>query len=142
VCRHLATAIVKDGEGATKLVTITVTGAATRDDARLAARAVSTSMLCKTAWFGGDPNWGRIIAAVGRSGANVAEDRVAIAFDGAPVVRNGCMAPGASLKDLAKVFAQKAFAIEIDLGIGAARATALTCDFSYDYVKINADYMT
>lgn len=142
VCEHLAAAIARDGEGATKLVTVTVTGAATREDARLAARAVATSMLCKTAWFGGDPNWGRIIAAVGRSGANVAEERVGIAFDGAPVVRDGCMAPGASLAELAKVFAQKAFTIEIDLGIGAGRASVLTCDLSYDYVKINADYMT
>jgi glutamate N-acetyltransferase/amino-acid N-acetyltransferase len=142
VCSHLATAIVKDGEGATKLVTLTVTGAATREDARLAARAVATSMLCKTAWFGGDPNWGRIIAAVGRSGANVAEDRVGIRFDGSPVVRAGCLAPGASLKDLARIFAQKAFTIEIDLGIGAAHASVLTCDCSIDYVKINAEYMT
>jgi glutamate N-acetyltransferase/amino-acid N-acetyltransferase len=141
-CRHLATAIVRDGEGATKLVTVSARGAASAADARLVARAVATSLLCKTAWFGGDPNWGRIIAAAGRSGATVDERKIGIRFDGSPVVAAGCLAAGAALKDLARIFAQKEFAIEIDLGIGAGRATVLTCDCSTEYVKINAEYMT
>jgi glutamate N-acetyltransferase/amino-acid N-acetyltransferase len=142
VCRSLALQIVRDGEGATKFVTVRVRGAVSRSDARRAAKAVANSLLCKTAWFGGDPNWGRILAAVGRSGAALDPDRVTIAFDGQAVVSGGCLADGASLAELARIYAQPEFVVEVGLGVGAAEDEAYTCDCSYDYVKINASYMT
>ncbi len=142
VCRELAVKIVRDGEGATKFVTIRVQGAASDADARKAAKTVANSMLCKTAWFGGDPNWGRLIAAVGRSGAAVDQALVDISFDGLSAVRGGCMAPDASLADLAAVYARKAFEIVVDLHLGFGCETVFTCDCSLDYVRINADYMT
>lgn len=142
VTHALAVAMVRDGEGATKFVTVTVAGAASPDDALAAARTVANSLLCKTAWFGGDPNWGRIIAAVGRSGAQVDERTVDIRFDDVAAVIDGVLAPGVSLQDLEAVFARDAFTVCIDLHRGDARDTVYTCDCSYDYVKINSEYMT
>ena len=142
VAMNLAQKIVKDGEGATKFITITVKGAVTASDANKAAKAVANSMLCKTAWFGGDPNWGRVIAAVGYSGAQVDADLVDIAFDGLAAVSAGQMASGITFESLESVFAQKTFEICVDLNLGKAVATVYTCDCSYDYVKINAEYMT
>ena len=142
VTLELALMIVKDGEGATRFVTVTVNGAASREDADKAARAVCNSLLVKTAWTGGDPNWGRIIAAVGYSGARMRDDTVDIAFDGIPAVRNGQWADGTSLKDLEEVYARKAFEIVIDLHTGGKSATVYTCDCSQEYVKINSEYMT
>ena len=138
----LAQKIVEDGEGATKFVTITVTGAVTKADANKAAKAVANSLLCKTAWFGGDPNWGRVIAAVGYSGAQVDADLIDISFDDVAAVAKGQMAPGIVLADLEAVYARKAFEITVDLNLGSAVETVYTCDCSYEYVKINAEYMT
>lgn len=138
----LATKLVEDGEGATKFVTVTVRGAVTAADANAAAKAIANSMLCKTAWFGGDPNWGRVIAAVGYSGVELDPDRVNIAFDDVAAVAGGIMAPGVTLNDLEPVFARKAFTITVDLNLGAATDTVYTCDCSYEYVRINAEYMT
>jgi glutamate N-acetyltransferase/amino-acid N-acetyltransferase len=138
----LAQKIVEDGEGATKFVTITVTGAVTEADANKAAKAVANSLLCKTAWFGGDPNWGRVIAAVGYSGAQVDADLIDISFDDVAAVAKGQMAPGIVLADLEAVYARKAFEITVDLNLGSAVETVYTCDCSYEYVKINAEYMT
>ena len=142
VCRSLAMQIVKDGEGATRFVTVTVRGAQRREDAHTAARAVAQSLLCKTAWFGGDPNWGRVIAAIGYSGAAVDPERVDISFDHLGVVRAGTMAPDVTFADLEKVVAQKSFAIDVDLHLGDGEDTVYTCDCSDGYVKINASYMT
>jgi len=142
VTKELAVKIVKDGEGATKFVTITVRGAASTADARKAARAVANSLLVKTSWFGGDPNWGRVIDAVGYSGARVDEDRVAIAYDGISAVQGGMKAPKFALKDLEKVLKQRSFTIDIDLHLGKSTDTVYTCDCSFDYVKINSEYMT
>ena len=142
VCMTLARAIVKDGEGATKLVSITVQNAATHAEATAAAKAIANSLLCKTAWFGGDPNWGRVIAAVGYSGAEVQQDQIDIQFSGLPAVTGGQLSPETSLEALAAVYARDAFEITVDLHIGNGSATVLTCDCSYDYVRINADYMT
>ncbi len=142
VAHELAQRIVRDGEGATRCVTITVTGARKAEDATLAARAVANSMLCKTAWFGGDPNWGRVICAVGYSGAQVDPGRIDISFDEIVAVRCGQMAEGVAFEDLKSVFARKAFEILIDLNLGDAFDTVYTCDLSHDYVKINAEYMT
>jgi glutamate N-acetyltransferase/amino-acid N-acetyltransferase len=142
VTLELAKMMVKDGEGATKFVTITVDGAVTADDANKAAKAIANSLLCKTAWFGGDPNWGRVIAAVGYSGAQVDADLVDITFDDVAAVRQGQMAEGVTLSELEAVYARKAFEILVDLNLGRASDTVYTCDCSYDYVKINAEYMT
>jgi glutamate N-acetyltransferase/amino-acid N-acetyltransferase len=142
VCAELAKMIVRDGEGATKFVTISVTGAASDADAALAAKAVARSLLVKTAFFGGDPNWGRIISAVGYSGADVDQDRVQIAFDGKIAVVDGVLSAESSLAELEKVYAKPEFDVQIDLKLGTGARTVYTCDCSYDYVKINAEYMT
>ncbi len=142
VATELARQIVQDGEGATRYVTVTVSSAATLTDATLAAKAVANSMLCKTSWFGGDPNWGRIICAVGYSGAHVDPELVDIRFDELTAVRGGQMAGDVAFEDLESVFARKAFEIEIYLNVGNKSDTVYTCDCSYDYVRINADYMT
>ncbi len=142
VALGLAKKMVEDGEGATKFITVTVKGAVTAADANVAAKAVANSLLCKTAWFGGDPNWGRVIAAVGYSDAQVDADLVDIAFDDVAAVSGGMMAPGVEFEDLEQVFAQKAFEITVNLNLGAAEDTVYTCDCSYDYVKINAEYLT
>lgn len=142
VTRKLALKIVKDGEGASKFVTVTVSGAASRADARTAARAIAISPLVKTAWNGGDPNWGRIMAAIGYSGAKVDETRVDITFDSVLAVKNGMAANGSSLKDLEAVYARKEFTISVNLNIGKSEYTVYTCDLSKEYVAINAEYMT
>jgi glutamate N-acetyltransferase/amino-acid N-acetyltransferase len=142
VALDLARQIVKDGEGATKFVTVTVKGAASAREADLAARAVAHSLLVKTSWFGMDPNWGRVIAAVGYSGAEVRDDRVDIAFDGVPAVRGGRVAPNFALSQLEAILKRPAFEITVNLRLGRGQSTVYTCDCSYDYVKINASYMT
>ena len=142
VALTLAKKMVEDGEGATKFVTITVKGAVTAEDANCAAKAVANSPLCKTAWFGGDPNWGRVIAAVGYSTAQVDPDLIDISFDGVAAVLDGCMAANVSFEELEEVFKKSAFEIEVDLKLGCAEETVYTCDCSYEYVKINAEYMT
>ncbi len=138
----LAKKIVKDGEGATKFITITVAGAVTDADANVAAKAIANSLLCKTAWFGEDPNWGRVIAAVGYSGAQVDPDLIDIAFGDVVAVKCGQMADDVSFSMLEAVFAKKAFEIGVDLNLGDGIETVYTCDCSYEYVKINAEYMT
>ncbi len=139
---ELAKMIVRDGEGATKLVRIYVAGAASAADARKAAQSVATSSLVKTAFFGEDANWGRIIAAVGYSGAEIEADRVEIRFDHVPVVQRG-ISTGKELEARATdVLKQAEFTVAIDLGLGSASADYYTSDLTFDYVKINADYRT
>jgi glutamate N-acetyltransferase/amino-acid N-acetyltransferase len=138
----LALKIVKDGEGATKFVTVTVQGAASPGDACRAARVIARSFLVKTSWYGGDPNWGRIMDAVGYSGAQVEEERVEIRFDELVAVCGGQAAAGVALTELAKVLAQRAFAVTVDLHLGSGAYTLYTCDCSEAYVRINAEYMT
>ena len=140
--RRLARMVVLDGEGATKCVTVAVSGAATPTDARKAARAIARSLLVKTSWFGGDPNWGRVICAAGYSGARFDPARVTIAYDGARAVRRGVRVPGLPLAALEQILRQKAFTLSVDLGAGRATHTLLTCDCSEEYVKINGSYMT
>jgi len=142
VTRDLALKIVKDGEGATKFVTVRVTNAASRNDARAVARAIAQSPLVKTAWNGGDPNWGRILAAIGYSGARIEENRVDITFDNVLAVKDGKAADGSSLKDLEQVYARKEFSVHVHLNSGKAEYTVYTCDLSKEYVAINAEYMT
>ena len=142
VASALAMAIVEDGEGATKRVTIDVVEAESGADADRIARAVAGSLLVKTAWFGGDPNWGRVIAAVGYAGAAVDPDRIAIDFDGLAVVREGRRVADCALEELEAVYRKPAFTVRIALGVGSASAVIHTCDISTEYVQINAEYMT
>ncbi|MGR0482820.1 MAG: bifunctional glutamate N-acetyltransferase/amino-acid acetyltransferase ArgJ [Candidatus Electronema sp. V4] len=140
IFKDLAKQIVRDGEGATKLVTIRVEGAATQEDAVNAARTIANSPLVKTAFFGEDANWGRIIAALGRSGAKFEPERVAIAFDDALLVENGFGLGKEAEATATQVLKNKEFSVTVSLGAGAAAAEMLTCDLSCDYVKINANY--
>ncbi|MEW6427271.1 MAG: bifunctional glutamate N-acetyltransferase/amino-acid acetyltransferase ArgJ [Thermodesulfobacteriota bacterium] len=138
--RDLAFQIVADGEGATKFVTVRVTGAANDQEADQAARTIANSPLVKTAFFGSDANWGRIIAALGRSGVPFDPYRVDISFDDAPMVRDG-LGLGKDAEKLAtEVLKGKRFTVGVDLKSGNGCAEVYTCDFSLDYVKINADY--
>ncbi|MDD2479160.1 MAG: bifunctional glutamate N-acetyltransferase/amino-acid acetyltransferase ArgJ [Victivallaceae bacterium] len=138
---NLAIAMVKDGEGATKLINIKIHGAANRGDAEKAAKAVANSMLCKTAWFGGDPNWGRVAAALGYSGATFEQEKVDVYYNSKPVIKNGQDA-GTPEKELAAEMAGKEFTISCYLNAGTATYNVWTSDLSYDYVKINAEYTT
>lgn len=143
VCQTLARAIVKDAEGATKLVSVAVSGAASIEEARRVGYTVAHSPLVKTALFASDPNWGRILAAVGRSGIRELQiDRVAIHLDEVCIVSGGGRDPAYQESAGAAVMAKPEFTIGIALGRGDAAARILTCDLSFDYVKINAEYRT
>jgi glutamate N-acetyltransferase/amino-acid N-acetyltransferase len=142
VLLSLARQIVKDGEGATKFVEVCVTGAGSDADAKKAAMAIATSSLVKTAFFGEDANWGRILAAVGYSGAALDPDRVEICFDDVPMVKGGVFVGGAAEARGTAVLKKKEFSVRVHLNLGEGRATVYTTDLSYDYVKINADYRT
>lgn len=141
VCERLARGIAADGEGATRLMEVTVTGAASHADARVAARTVASSPLVKSAVNGADPNWGRIVCAVGRSGAAVDLDCVGMRLNGVPVMRAGVPVPF-SESELRSSLAAPEILIEVSLGLGEATATAWGCDLSHDYVTINASYTT
>lgn len=138
----LAKKIVKDGEGATKFVTVKVTGAVSDEDARTAARRIANSLLVKTSWYGCDPNWGRVIDAVGYSGAEVVEEKVNILYDDLMAVKNGCIAKGTDLKDLEAVLRQDSFCVEVQLNLGKGSDVVYTCDCSEEYVRINSEYTT
>ena len=142
VCVSLARQMAKDGEGATKFVTVTVRGAKTRRDADRAARAVARSPLAKTSWFGRDPNWGRVLAAVGYSGADVVDMKAEVFYDRVWAFRRGRVADERQLAKLAKVLEKPAFEVVVDLHLGSGESSVYTCDFSLDYVHINADYTT
>jgi glutamate N-acetyltransferase/amino-acid N-acetyltransferase len=137
----LAKDIALDGEGATKFVTVEVLNAASTTDARLCADAVANSLLCKTAWFGGDPNWGRILAAAGYSGADFDPEQFSLDYSEKPVVRKG-MDAGVSEEELSEVVKRPEFTVRIDLNAGTEKCVMWTSDISYEYVKINADYHT
>ncbi|MBO6177546.1 MAG: bifunctional glutamate N-acetyltransferase/amino-acid acetyltransferase ArgJ [Selenomonadaceae bacterium] len=141
VCENLAKRIAADGEGATKFLTVNVTNAKNFNDAKTIAMSVAKSPLVKTAFFGEDPNWGRVICAVGYAGVDMNPDKVSIKFGDVPVYEKG---QGASHDDeaLKKVMAAHDIAINIDMNDGDANATVWTCDFSYEYVKINGEYHT
>ncbi len=134
----LSVMIATDGEGATKLVRLQVTGAVDDAQAKAAAMTVANSPLVKTAWFGQDANWGRIMGALGRSGASFDPYRVDILVDDAPLVKGGMDAGEEA--SAAKIMKNREFTVRVDLGAGQGRAEVLTCDLSIDYVKINADY--
>ena len=142
VCVSLARQMATDGEGATKFVTVTVKGARSERDAARAARAVAKSPLAKTSWFGKDPNWGRVLAAVGYSGADVVDMKAEVFYDRVWAFRRGRVADESQLKKLEKVLKKDAFEVVVDLHLGKGESSIYTCDFSLDYVHINADYTT
>ncbi|HVA81397.1 MAG TPA: bifunctional ornithine acetyltransferase/N-acetylglutamate synthase, partial [Candidatus Binataceae bacterium] len=141
VCTALARELVADGEGATKLVRIEVRGARTSADAERCARQIANSPLVKTAFFGCDPNVGRILMAAGSSGAAVQSDRLVLSIGGVKVAARGALLTAALGAAQEKMRARE-FDVALDLRLGAARKTILTCDLSYDYVRINAEYTT
>jgi glutamate N-acetyltransferase/amino-acid N-acetyltransferase len=149
IATELAQAIVRDGEGVTKFVTIHVHGAATAEEAHRAANTIATSPLVKTAFFGSDANWGRILAAVGRAGITIDPPRCALYVTGGPqpgqrlpelqLVAGGTPL-GYAEADAAARFAQPELDVRVDLGLGDGEATVWTCDLSHEYVSINGDY--
>jgi glutamate N-acetyltransferase/amino-acid N-acetyltransferase len=140
VCQNLARSVVKDGEGATKFIEILVRGAQNKEDAKQAAYAIAHSPLVKTAFFGEDANWGRILCALGHSGARINPNRVDIFFDHAPIVKNGVGVNPRLEEMAAKVIKKKSFKVTVDLYQGKSQFSVFTTDLSLDYVKINASY--
>jgi glutamate N-acetyltransferase/amino-acid N-acetyltransferase len=134
--------IARDGEGATKLVTVRVEGAASAADAERAARRIANSMLVKTALFGGDANWGRILQTVGAARVRLTLDRAEVRLGGVTVFRAGASAGPAARRRAARKLQAPEVEVAIDLGAGRAAAQIWTCDLGYDYVKINAEYTT
>jgi glutamate N-acetyltransferase/amino-acid N-acetyltransferase len=141
VCLELALGIVRGGEGATKLVTVKVGGAASNGDARRAAKAIANSLLVKTAIHGGDPNWGRLIAVAGRAGVQFELSRASVAIGPVVLFQNG-RPHDECAPDAARYLKGHDITVSVDLGSGGASATVWTCDLSADYVRINADYRT
>jgi glutamate N-acetyltransferase/amino-acid N-acetyltransferase len=142
VMDDLSTMIVRDGEGATKLIRIAIKGAATPADALTAARTVANSALVKTAFYGSDPNWGRIMAALGRSGIRMREEGVTIRVDDVKIVEKG-MGRGAEPEaKAAEIMKGKEFSVTVDLHEGEFEDHITTCDLTHEYVTINADYRT
>ena len=141
VCRELARMIARDGEGATKLVNIRVSGARDETEARQVGLSVANSSLVKTAVFGRDPNWGRILCAVGYAGVDIDPEAVGVALCGTTIYKAGA---GAAFdqEQLTAAMGDADIPIDIDLGQGSAQAEIFTCDLSYDYVRINAEYTT
>jgi glutamate N-acetyltransferase / amino-acid N-acetyltransferase len=143
VARELAQRIIRDGEGATKFVTVTVCGGQDGAECLQVAYTVAQSPLIKTAMFASDPNWGRFCMAIGRAGVvDLDAERVSLYLDDVCVARGGMIAPEYSEKAGADVMARDEFSVRIDLGRGTATESVWTCDFSYEYVRINAEYRT
>jgi glutamate N-acetyltransferase / amino-acid N-acetyltransferase len=146
VCTDLAQQIVRDAEGATKFITVRVSGAASETDASQVAQTIATSLLVKTAVYGGDPNWGRVLAAAGRSGVELDPSRAALRFAGDGGNEYPVVAAGAPLAydeaEAARIFTCHDLLIHLDLGAGEAEATVWTSDLTHDYVSLNAHYRT
>lgn len=141
VCVSLARQIARDGEGATKFITIDVTGAKSEAQARKVGRTIAVSPLVKTAFYGGDANWGRIVAAAGYSGEDVDPDKMSLWFSGVKVFRNGTPTDYSD-SEATEAMKPHDVSIRLDLGLGSAQATVWTCDMSHDYVTINGKYRT
>jgi glutamate N-acetyltransferase/amino-acid N-acetyltransferase len=137
VMLRLAKMIVGDGERITRVVTIHVRGASNENDARKAAEAVANSTLVKCSWYGGDPNWGRVIHAVGYSGARMREEYIDIYFDGKLACKNG-LAAQTPLVELTPIAARREFTVTIDLNMGSAGTTVYTTDLTPEYVTFNS----
>ncbi|MDR1534364.1 MAG: bifunctional glutamate N-acetyltransferase/amino-acid acetyltransferase ArgJ [Planctomycetota bacterium] len=141
VCHSLSAQIARDGEGASKLVRVRVIGARRAREARAAAKTIAESPLVKTAMFGNDPNWGRIVCALGRSSARVDEGRVSLSLCGARLFEKG-MPVDFNKADISNAMKTEDIELEVDLGLGKGEATVLTCDLTDGYIRINADYTT
>lgn len=139
-CRSLAMHICGDGEGVTKIVQVLVKGAKSVADAKAVANTVGTSCLVKTAFFGEDANWGRIMAAVGRAGVRIKPERIGLAIEGVPIVKQGVSLGREAERAIEKLFRRREFQVVVDLGIGSAQGSIWTTDLSYEYVRINASY--
>ena len=143
VCRDLAKQMVMDGEGVSKFVTLTVSGADDDAEAQRIARSIARSMLVKTSWYGTDPNWGRVIAAAGYSGGHVEEEKVRISYGGVVAFDRGTVVADAdSLAAMKQAMSARAFTVDVDLGLGSGTCTIYTSDLTHQYVTINADYTT
>jgi glutamate N-acetyltransferase/amino-acid N-acetyltransferase len=140
VCQNLAKSVVRDGEGATKFVEIRVKGARNREDAKRTAYAIGHSPLVKTAFFGMDANWGRILCAIGHSGVHIDPNRIDVFFDRMPIVKNGMGVGGQREEKAAEVIKNKSFKVTVHLHQGKSEFSVFTTDLSIDYVKINASY--
>ena len=141
VCIYLAKGIARDGEGANKLIEVTVNGALSNAEAGAAARTIAGSSLVKTAVYGNDPNWGRIVAALGRSGIEVVESKIDLYINGVYLVKSGCPEPFEK-EAVAKLLAGSDVLIRLELNLGAGTATGWGCDLSEEYVVINSAYTT
>lgn len=141
VCFDLARMLVKDAEGGTKCVKVTVRGAATAADAKRCARSVAESLLLKTAFFGGDPNWGRVACAAGYSGVDFSQDALDVIFNETALLKHGTPQK-VDPTVLANIMKNDEFSITVIIGSGKEEWSFLTSDISYDYVKINAEYTT
>ncbi|MFH2027605.1 MAG: bifunctional glutamate N-acetyltransferase/amino-acid acetyltransferase ArgJ [Nanoarchaeota archaeon] len=142
VCKEMAKKIAADGEGATKLIEVNVKNAKTEKDAKKIAKAVISSNLVKCAMFGNDPNWGRIMCAMGYSGAEFKENKVVIKLQNKLIVKDGFEDKSFNAKKISRLLKDEKVVIDIDLKDGDKKATAYGCDMSYDYVEINAEYHT
>jgi len=140
LCLDLAHQIVQDGEGATKFITISVTGATSAKAARRLGLAIANSPLVKTAFAGEDANWGRIVMAVGKSGEKADRDRLAISFGGVQVAEKGAAVPGYDEAPVARHLKGRDIDVAVDIGLGRGRATVWTCDLTHKYISINANY--
>ena len=140
VCQNLAESLVKDGEGATKFIEILIRGARSKEDAKRAAYAIAHSPLVKTAFFGEDANWGRILCALGHSGVRINPNRIDVFFEKAPIVKNGMGVRPRLEEKAAEVIKKRSFKVTVDLYQGKGQFSILTTDLSLDYVKINASY--
>ena len=140
VMRDLAHQVVKDGEGATKFVEVQITGAASDRDAKTHAMAIANSPLIKTAIAGEDPNWGRVVMAIGKSGAQADRDLLSIRFGDVEVAKDGWRSEAYSEETAAAHMKGQNIVIAVDLGLGGGYATVWTCDLTHGYIAINADY--
>ena len=140
VMLDLAKQVTRDGEGATKLVEVQITGAATPEDAHLAAMAIANSPLVKTAVAGEDANWGRVVMAIGKSGAQAERDKLSIRFGDLVVAEKGWRSPGYSEEATSAYMKNDELVIGVDMGLGKAKKTVWTCDLTHGYIDINADY--
>ena len=142
VMQDLAQQIVRDGEGATKFVTVTVSGAADNAAAHRIGMAIANSPLVKTAIAGEDANWGRIVMAVGKAGEKADRDRMSIGMGGVPITVEGQLVDGYDESVTGKHMAGRDISISVDVGVGRGKARVWTCDLTHDYIEINADYRT
>ncbi|MDP7540211.1 MAG: bifunctional ornithine acetyltransferase/N-acetylglutamate synthase, partial [Alphaproteobacteria bacterium] len=140
LCQDLAQQIVRDGEGASKLITVRVSGAASRPAAKRIAMSIANSPLVKTAIAGGDPNWGRIVMAVGKAGEKAERDALRIAIGNFPITESGTVRADYDESLVAEYMKGDEIDIAVDVGVGRGRATVWTCDLTHGYIEINADY--